>query len=198
MNTYKLLLCYLIALVSANCSCNSTNINQIYPCACQDYEGYQICKQAYNTAINYTNTLSNLVKPHLHDYDYINLKNNMALSFSGFYCTSVPTCYVNSSIETCKKNTYYYECNLFQNLVLDIGNESSEYFIDTNIKNIIKNLNSQINVVINCNTVNKNYIIVNSISKDTYFKNNSGAIDMQLCYIIICISFALGYYNIAE
>lgn len=170
MNLKVFLFLSIITISHADCMCNSTV--QTYPCECQDLESYEICKQAHNTVINYTNIISDLVKPYIDNYYYEIYKYNLKLFINGFYCIGSSTCFVNSSRESCKKKLYYYDCNLMQNTVVSMSNTSSALFVDTDVRNLINNINSKINVSINCNELDKNYIYISKL-QNNYIRNNS-------------------------
>ena len=179
-----LIFCCLIAIACADCSCNSTDINQTWPCACQDIEGYKICKQSHDTAINYTNTLISLVKPYLDDYYYAYFASNLELSFPAVYCTGITTCYVDSSNDTCRRNYYYADCNMIKNIVSTMSEQSSKVFFDKNIKKIISDETLRINVSISCDFLNQNSITVNNNIKNT---NSSNTTKISIHIVLISL-----------
>jgi hypothetical protein len=182
----------LFTLGYADCGCNSTDINQTYPCACQDYQGYRICDQAFNTGINYTLGLATLLRPLLDDYYYTYFTSNMNFAFSGVYCTGIPTCWVDNSTDTCRQDNYYAECNIIKNIVSTLSEQSSQVFFDSNIRKIISDQTQRVNVSISCDSLNQNYIIVNNNVKNTNSSKNK--YEISIYSVLLTLSNLIFFY----
>lgn len=179
MLTIFLCIIYLCISVNAYCICNTTNI---YPCSCRDIEGYTICKESYKTGLNYTNTLTKIIKPFLDENNYNVYTNNLKLLLPNIYCYGLPTCQINLPDYSCKNEEYYYDCEIIKEIVTGISYLSSYTIIDNDIKKIIENINSKITVIINCNALNHNKIIVSNINSVNH--SNKNKINYMVVYIL--------------
>lgn len=181
----KILFFCLMVSVMGDCSCNTTYINNNASCSCVDIESYQICRQSYYTVLNYTDILSGLVRPYLDDFYYIHYINNLKYSLSGFYCNSISTCIIEEDSYSCKNRYLYDECKLMQSISNTINKKSIDLIFDRTIRNMIIKKTSIVNINIDCDDINKNYVSIKNNST-----NNSNKIKINkfmIYFLLICV-----------
>jgi hypothetical protein len=187
-----LTLAYIIVGTQAYCTCDVQYDNDtVIPCECNDIDSYNFCHNATLTYIQYATVLKHTLisKLDTNNYNIFSQTINYILPYEG-YCYGSATCKVmdHSTNDTCISQTMYQSCVMLNsstnNYNNQIHNQINGLIFDKNVKNIIDNAINNIDIHIDCENKNNNYVIVNTI------KNNLRPNDAISLNITVMVLFA--------